>query len=133
MLALRYVAFAILATLVNLAAQVCVFTLYQGTGAIYFAIFTGTLTGLIVKYLLDKQFIFEYQSNNMRDDAQKFALYSLMGIFTTLLFWAVELGFDFFIAHDHAKYWGAVVGLSLGYLLKYQLDKRFVFVQTKIP
>jgi len=53
-----------------------------------------------------------------------------MGIITTLLFWGVELGFDYFFDHHLAKYAGAITGLSLGYLIKYHLDKRFVFVNT---
>jgi len=92
----------------------------------------GTLNGLILKYFLDKRFIFNYQTNSKTEDAEKFFLYSLMGIVTTLIFWVVEISFDYFFKHPAAKYYGAVLGLTLGYIIKYQLDKRFVFRQQTL-
>jgi putative flippase GtrA len=50
-----------------------------------------------------------------------------MGVFTTLIFWGFEIAFDAVFASEVAKYWGAVLGLALGYTTKYQLDKRYVF------
>jgi hypothetical protein len=43
------------------------------------------------------------------------------------VFWITEITFDAAWESDLAKYVGAVVGLSIGYVLKYYLDKRFVF------
>lgn len=50
-----------------------------------------------------------------------------MGVFTTFIFWGVEISFDYFFKNNNAKYLGAVIGLSIGYLIKYFLDKNFVF------
>jgi putative flippase GtrA len=93
--------------------------------------FCGTLAGLIVKYVLDKKFIFYHQVTDKKDDAKKFALYSLMGVFTTIIFWGTEITFDALYQSSYAKYIGAVLGLSIGYVIKYFLDKKFVFIHKE--
>lgn len=130
MLVFRYSLFAMIATLINLASQALSFYFYTDIGAIYLAMTLGTLTGLVCKYYLDKHFIFAYRTQNINDDFFTFILYSLMGVITTLIFWATELGFDYFFNEPLAKYIGAVIGLTIGYLIKYQLDKKFVFVEN---
>ena len=50
-----------------------------------------------------------------------------MGVFTTLIFWGFEITFDYIFNNENAKYAGAVIGLSIGYIVKYLLDKKFVF------
>ena len=122
-----YTVFAIISTAVNLIFQYLSFTLYQGIFALYAAMFLGTLAGLVVKYILDKKYIFFHVSKNKKDDGKKFAIYSLMGVFTTCIFWGFEVGFDYAFGGEIAKYIGATVGLGLGYFVKYNLDKRFVF------
>jgi putative flippase GtrA len=123
----KYIAFAIIATIVNLTSQAISFYFYSDFLAIYIAMFIGTLSGLSCKYYLDKHYIFSYQTKNKQEDAQRFFLYSLMGVFTTLIFWFVEVIFDYYFTHPYAKYLGAIIGLSIGYLIKYHLDKHFVF------
>ncbi|MBL7003996.1 MAG: GtrA family protein [Gammaproteobacteria bacterium] len=127
MLAIRYSLFAIVATLLNLFFQYLSFEIYDGVGSLYVAMFFGTLSGLVAKYILDKKFIFYHVTENKKDDAKKFVLYSFMGIFTTIIFWATEMAFDWYFESEVAKYYGAVVGLSIGYVVKYFLDKKFVF------
>ena len=93
------------------------------------AIFLGTGTGLVTKYVLDKLWIFEYETAHLGEDLHKFTLYTAMGVITTVLFWLTEWSFDRLWQVPAAKYVGAVVGLSAGYFIKYQLDRRFVFVR----
>ena len=50
-----------------------------------------------------------------------------MGIVTTLIFWGFEFSFGYFFETKQLRYLGGVIGLSIGYLAKYQLDKRYVF------
>lgn len=123
----RYVAFAIVATGANLVAQELTVRAYIGVSSLYLAIAVGTLVGLVCKYLLDKHYIFALVTVSKREDADRFLFYSLTGVVTTMLFWGFELGFEFAFSGKTARYVGAVIGLSLGYALKYQLDKRFVF------
>jgi putative flippase GtrA len=130
-LALKYIIFAIIATFINLLFQYFSFLSYDGFLDIYLAIFIGTLAGLLAKYILDKKYIFYHTPKNKKDDSKMFILYSFMGIFTTIIFWGFELGFDYLFQSEYAKYVGAVIGLSIGYIVKYNLDKKFVFVDKE--
>ncbi len=127
MLALRYILFALIATAANLLCQYLSLSLYSDSGALYIAMFFGTLVGLVLKYVLDKKYIFFHTPKNRKDDGKTFLLYSFMGGVTTAVFWGFEIGFDQAFESDAAKYVGAFIGLSIGYILKYLLDKKFVF------
>lgn len=128
-IAFKYSLFAVLATLLNLSAQEVVARTYDGAFVIYLAMAFGTLAGLVSKYLLDKKYIFQFITTSHREDLGKFTLYGLTGLATTALFWSFELGFDWFIGGKIARYVGAVIGLSIGYGVKYRLDKRYVFAR----
>lgn len=129
-LALVYLLLAVIATLCNLAAQDLVSRWYGGPGDLWFAMAMGTGTGLVVKYLLDKRYIFSFRASNLAHEGYIFFLYTMVGIGTTLLFWCVEFAFDYLLHTRSARYTGATLGLALGYLIKYRLDKRFVFRQV---
>lgn len=130
-LTIKYTIFALLATAINLGVQRLVGTVYVGPLDYWVALFGGTLAGLVVKYILDKKYIFYYKVQNRREDSKKFVLYSIMGLATTAIFWGFQTGFYVaFPSFGDAKYIGAVIGLAIGYFTKYQLDKRFVF-QTR--
>ena len=127
MIALKYVIFAFIATVLNLLTQALCLKLYGGAYNLYVAMAFGTAAGLISKYVLDKRYIFAYRPASYADDAHRFFFYTTTGLLTTALFWATEIAFDTLWRHELAKYAGAALGLSVGYLLKYRLDKRFVF------
>ncbi len=131
MLAIKYSIFAAISTLVNLLFQYLSFLVYSGLASLYAAMFVGTLAGLVAKYILDKKFIFYHTPKDKRDDAKKFVLYSLMGVFTTIIFWGTEITFDMLSQDPNAKYLGAVIGLSIGYVIKYFLDKKYVFIHKE--
>ncbi len=128
MLAVKYSLFAVISTLFNLLFQYLCFLVYSDFGSLYVAMFFGTLAGLVAKYILDKQYIFYHTPTDKADDARKFALYSFMGIFTTIIFWGTEITFNTIFESPYAKYVGAVLGLTAGYVLKYFLDKKYVFI-----
>jgi putative flippase GtrA len=127
-IAVLYAVFAAFATVVNIGIQALVFWLYQGPYAVPLSIMVGTAAGLPVKYVLEKRHIFSFASDNLAHDGRMFALYSFMGIFTTALFWGIEYAFHHTFETDAMRYLGGVIGLALGYAIKYHLDKRFVFV-----
>tara|TARA_B100000795_G_scaffold211967_1_gene165633 strand:- start:5726 stop:6130 length:405 start_codon:yes stop_codon:yes gene_type:complete len=131
MTVIKYIFFAGISILFNLLFQYLSFLLYSDFAALYLAMFFGTLAGLVVKYVLDKKFIFYHEVKGKKDDAKKFALYSLMGVFTTIIFWGTEITFDTMSQDPNAKYLGAVIGLSIGYVIKYFLDKKFVFIRKE--
>ena len=128
---IRYSLFAVIATVLNLAAQESVFRLYDGPLSLYLAMGVGTLVGLMCKYLLDKRFIFQFMATSRREDLGRFTLYGMTGIATTAIFWGFELGFEALIGGKFARYLGAVIGLSIGYGVKYRLDKRYVFSRRR--
>ncbi len=130
-IALKYAVFALIAMAVNVVCQWASLALYARLYSLYAAMFLGTLAGLIVKYVLDKQYIFYYQVKNRVDNLGKFVLYSVMGVVTTLIFWGFELSFNALFSGRPAKFVGATIGLTIGYLIKYRLDKRFVFVRQE--
>lgn len=124
--AFRYVLFAVLSTLVNFAAQEAVVTALPMRSLLP-SILAGTAAGFAVKYLLDKYWIFFDGYASPASEARKVTLYGLFSVVTTLIFWAFEMGFWTLWQTDLAKYTGGALGLALGYALKYQLDRKFVF------
>ena len=131
MIAIKYTIFAVISTLFNLLLQYFSLLTYVGFGSLYIAMFFGTIAGLITKYTLDKKFIFYHIPADKKDDTKKFTLYSLMGVFTTSIFWGTEIIFDSFLQDPNAKYLGAIIGLSFGYIIKYFLDMKYVFIHKE--
>ena len=126
-LALRYAGFAVLATLANLGAQRLVLTQGDSAGWFTLAVLAGTGVGLVVKYALDKRYIFHDRSNGLRAHSRRFSAYTATGVLTTALFWATETAFWLIWQTHAARELGAIIGLALGYALKYRLDRRYVF------
>lgn len=126
-LALRYAVFAVIATLANLGIQRIVLAWGDSAGHFALAVFLGTAVGLVVKYVLDKRWIFHDLSTGLRAHSTKFALYTAMGLFTTAIFWSTETIFWLIWGTDAMRELGAVLGLTVGYVTKYLLDRRYVF------
>ncbi len=128
----RYTIFAIIATVANLAMQRVV--LLGGESAPWFmaAVAAGTLIGLVVKYVLDKRWIFGDTSTGVKAHGKKFGLYTAMGLITTAIFWGTETAFWLAWRTDAMRELGAVLGLAVGYVVKYNLDRRFVFTDNRL-
>jgi putative flippase GtrA len=126
-LLVRYTGFAVLATFANLGAQRLVLLLGETPPYFTAAVIAGTALGLVVKYGLDKRWIFADTTTGLREHGRKFSLYTAMGLITTAIFWAMETAFWLIWGTHLAREIGAVLGLAVGYAVKYQLDRRFVF------
>lgn len=126
-LVLRYTAFAVIATIANLGIQRLVLAGGDGTTRFLTAVAMGTLVGLIVKYLLDKRWIFHDMSTGAAAHGRQFTLYTVMGLVTTAIFWGAETAFWLTWKTEIMREVGAVIGLTIGYIVKYKLDRRFVF------
>lgn len=126
-LALIYAVLALIATVANIGAQELVVRVYMGNFAILISVAVGTGVGLVVKYVLDKRYIFRFCARSTAHDVQVFALYSMMGLTTTVIFWGGEFFFHYVFETKEMRYLGGVIGLTFGYLTKYYLDKRYVF------
>ena len=122
-----YVFFALVATLFNMLSQEIMVFVYFGKFYIFVSVLVGTIIGLIVKYILDKKYIFKYKVENRKHDRKLFILYAVMGIFTTIIFWGFEFSFYYIFEDKNMRYVGGVIGLLIGYISKYFLDKKYVF------
>lgn len=127
-IAVLYSLFAALSTVINIGAQMLSMWVYAGAYAVEVSILVGTASGLPMRYVLEKRYIFAFSSKNIAHDGRLFILYSFMGVFTTTIFWGVEFAFHLLFATDTMRYAGGIVGLAIGFYVKYQLDKKFVFV-----
>ena len=93
-----------------------------------------TVLGFLFKFLADKFIVFEEKlSDDRMADLQKstkqITLYFGFAIFTTLIFF----GFEFSFKIIFSGYWylfGGLIGLIIGYTLKFLLDRKFVFKPT---
>ena len=126
-LAFRYSIFALIAIAANIGAQDLVIRGYSGAFDILASVVVGTGVGLVVKYILDKRYIFRFRARSVAHDTQTFALYTVMGLATTVIFWGFEFGFHHIFETKEMRYLGGVIGLAIGYLTKYHLDKLYVF------
>ncbi|TCZ52264.1 GtrA family protein [Roseicella aquatilis] len=126
MLVLRYALFAVLSMAANLAVQAGVFHLLPAGGLLP-AMAAGTVAGFALKYGLDKVWIFADPVESHVRELRKVVLYGLFSVVTTCIFWGFETIAWFVWRTEAAKYAGAVLGLCIGYGVKYLLDRRFTF------
>lgn len=126
-LAVVYALLAAIAMAANIGTQEVVVRFYNGPYAILVSVAFGTGVGLVVKYVLDKRFIFRFKARDLVHDGQTFVLYAFMGVFTTAIFWGAEFLFEHLFHTREMRYLGGAIGLGIGYFTKYQLDKHFVF------
>ena len=68
-----------------------------------------------------------YQLSILAEETKKLLKYSFFAVFTTLIFWFTEYVFWVVYQTHTAREIGAIIGLSIGYYLKYNLDKKYVF------
>ena len=125
---LLYVLFASLATGINLGTQWGLNQYLGPQDSILLGLILGTFLGLITKFLLDRRYIFCLKRTTVRGYQNQFYFYSLTGVATTLIFWGIEYSFVLIFTQTWMRYVGGFIGLSLGYILKYQLDKRYFLI-----
>ena len=124
----RYALFAVLATVANLMLQRLAIRISPTTMGYVLGLCLGTGVGLALKFVLDKFYIFGDRSQGLRRTGRSFLYYAATGIITTLVFAAVETAF--WLYWEAMREAGALLGLTIGYVAKYQLDRQFVFTAT---
>lgn len=129
-IAILYTLFAILSTIINIGSQMISIWVYKGLYHIEISIFVGTVIGLPLRYFLEKRYIFSFTSRSLAHDGKLFIYYCAMGVVTTLIFWGIEYAFHLLYETDFMRYIGGIIGLSIGFFVKYQLDKKYVFVKS---
>jgi putative flippase GtrA len=126
-LVVRYATFAAIATVANIAAQRLIFATIDQEIRFLLALVAGTGVGLVLKYILDKKWIFFDAMRPLAAESRKFTFYTLTGIGTTLIFWGSEALFWVLWHTQSMRETGAILGLTIGYIIKYNLDRRYVF------
>ena len=129
-IAVMYTLFAVLSTAINIGSQMLSIWIYEGPLSVEISILVGTAMGLPLRYFLEKRYIFNFTSKNLVHDGKLFVFYSAMGVITTLIFWGTEYAFHLVYDTDLMRYLGGIIGLSIGFYVKYQLDKKYVFVNS---
>ena len=129
-IAILYTLFALISTAINIGSQMLSIWIYKGPLSVEISILVGTTMGLPLRYFLEKRYIFNFISKNLVHDGKLFVLYSTMGVITTLIFWGTEYAFHLIYDTDFMRYLGGLIGLSIGFYVKYQLDKKYVFVNS---
>lgn len=127
-LALTYALFALVAIIANIGTQAVIMYLYGERFQLELSVLGGTAIGLVVKYMLDKRYIFHFKTSSLTHNNKTFLLYTFTGIFTTLIFWGFEFSFHYLFQNNLLRYTGGIIGLSIGYIIKYRLDKQHVFI-----
>lgn len=128
----RYVVFSIVATVLNLLTQRIVLMGFDQSYGLLLAMLAGTLIGLVVKFILDARWIFYVRLSGAKTQSKRFGRYSLFGVITTGIFWGAETLFWMIWITELARETGAILGLTIGYAMKYRLDKRFVFSESPV-
>ncbi len=122
----RYVLFAIISGLSNLASQEIVVRALP-LAPLMVSVLVGTGVGFLIKYLLEKRWVFLDEYGGHVAEIRKIVVYGAFGVGTTLLFWFVELSCWNIWQTVEAKYIGGAFGLTIGNWIKYLLDKHYVF------
>jgi putative flippase GtrA len=126
-LVIFYTLFAGISILANIGLQKLFLLVYSGPFSVPLSVFVGTGAGLVVKFALDKLWIFRYRHRDLSHGIQSFLLYTVMGLATTVIFWGFEFGADAIYHSEPARFVGGAIGLTIGYVVKYRLDKKYVF------
>ncbi len=129
-IAVLYTLFAGISTAINIGTQILFNAVYLGPFAVELSIIAGTVAGMPPRYVLEKKYVFLFKSDGIAHDGRLFVLYSFMAVFTTAIFWGVEYGFHLVFGSDSMRYIGGVIGLAIGFYVKYLLDRKYVFVST---
>ena len=129
-IAVLYTLFAVLSTVINIGSQMLSIWAFKGPYSVEISILVGTAAGLPLRYFLEKRYIFNFKSQNLKHNGKLFVFYSAMGVITTLMFWGTEYAFHLIYDTEFMRYVGGVIGLAVGFYVKYQLDKKYVFVNS---
>ena len=122
----RYSLFALVAGGANLLSQEVVFR-FSTVDRLTISILSGTIVGFVLKYILDKQWIFLDAYDGAHRELRKIFLYGFFSVLMTLLFWSFEIAFWKVGGTEFAKYLGGALGLAIGNFAKYLLDRTFTF------
>jgi putative flippase GtrA len=107
--------------------QTMVLRVYTGPFTLTAALFMGTGTGLVCKYLWDKTWIFHDRAIGLAAHGSAFSPYTATGVVAIGIFWGSEYGFDALSTDGYLCLVGGAIRMMIGSVTKFQLDRRFLF------
>ena len=117
----RYILFCLISIFLNLSTQEVFLFFFK---SYIISILFGTLNGFLIKFYLDKNFVF---SNSSSFSFNELFTYAFTAFFSTIIFWSVEIFFLIYFQNNMMKILGGFLGLILGYTLKFKLDYKLTF------
>ena len=106
-------------------------TLYCSTELFNMPELVGSIVAVgityIVKFFLDKFIVFQKKSMEIKEASQQFAKYFLFALLTTAENIGIQFIFTNFIGTPLEI--SFIIALSIGYLTKFFLDKKYVFIE----
>lgn len=91
-------------------------------------ILSATIIAFIFKYVVDKLIIFKDKTAYFsKKHFKQIFFYGSFAVFTTLIFWGFEFCFKLVFSFSNAEIIGGLIGLLIGYSIKFLLDRKFVF------
>ena len=140
---ITYITFALISIIINTSTQIIIQTLYNHIDCLWLdkvlfihvtcgfiiKILIATGVAFIFKYIIDKAIVFEVNGvlDSKKMKIRQFGLYLLFSFITTIIFWGIVLVFKMIFADQWAELVGTVVGLSVGYTIKFFLDSKIAF------
>ncbi|MBN1696811.1 MAG: GtrA family protein [Spirochaetales bacterium] len=141
-----YMLFAAVCTAVNLGSQYGAATALEAMGlfrgkpdvsvfglepVFVVSLLTGTILGFTAKFLLDKFIVFGEKHETIGHTVRQVVVYGMLAVVTTAVFWGVEILFKIAFHFENSHLVGGFFGLAAGYTIKFFLDKRFVFTESR--
>ena len=112
-----YFLFALLASFINIIGQHIFLTFNKN---LFLAVIVGSGAGLVFKYVLDNNFVFD---GKQPINIKTFFIYAFVGACITPIIWIVEVIFLNIFRTVFIRDVGALLGIALAYYLKYEMDK----------
>lgn len=128
-----YLLFGFLASALNIGSQaISFYFMGRDTQDVFIAMVVGTAVGFVFKYYVDKKVIFKHTSITVSMEGVVALKYTLFSILTTLVYILFEMFAHTYFEHCCKEEVGAALGLLVGYIIKYYLDKHYTFI-NKAP
>jgi len=128
----KYMAYSFLTLILNIGIQSITLNITgRSTEAVILAIVVATVVSFVVKFFIDKNIIFKTKKGHQNERRKQVLLYAVFSIGTTLIYILVEMIFHF--SFDSADLYekkeeiGAIIGLLMGYSIKYIVDMKITF------
>jgi len=121
----RYFCVASSSIVLNILIQFLSVQIYRGIFFIELSIIIATLLTMPTRYFIEKNYVFYGLQKS--SDSLSFSMYTFSAIVSTIIFWSIEYSFHLIYYSDLLRYLGGILGLSIGFIIKFFIDKLYIF------